>query len=258
MRAWVGPNDDDEIDVAPVSLVVDTNVFLELHSCHDLTKIVNRRHAGRTDPTTDVIDHPDVRYRIVRAREAVLFAIHLDRIGATSWSLRTEPVAKLAEYVPPGGNASMELHFTQAFIYFVKDHVLGNWNLVFDKNDDHLAGDAADLAILAYAERNAIPIVTNEGVTADGIIETKRTNMRRRGQGRGVRVFSTREYRAQLDVSEAIESFLNRFYAEASKYLTTVRRDGDGWRELLQWVYGYYKLILLGEVEGRDTPLTFE
>jgi hypothetical protein len=243
-------------DANPITVAVDTNVFLDIHSCHDLVNDVEKLTAMLGD-ADKAFDHPDVRFRIIRARESTLLAIYFNKMKTSTWSLHTESTSMLGRFAPPEtpGGQDMRSDFTRTFVHYVKDHVLPGWNPFIPAVEDHVKGDAADLALLEYAEVNGVPIVTNEGVTINGITEAKRNNMRRRGRLRGVRVLSPREfYGYNMEADAEIEAFLRRFRAQARGYLER-RGIDDAMKDVIIWIHGYYRLILLGEVEGRDTPL---
>ena len=245
-----------EKPLAPVSVVIDTNVFIDVHSIHDLTNDVNRLAAELGDVDA-ALDHPIVKFRLARARESMLLAMYLHKIKATSWSLHTESVTMLTRFSPPTtpGGRSVESDFTRAFVWFVKDYLLRRWNPVFPASEDHVVKDAADLALLDYAEKNGLPIVTNEGVTPDGLNDTKKNSMRKRAPDRGVHVFAPREfYEGKIDPDEEIEAFFQRFRERAPVYLER-RGFRDEMGKVLGVVHGIYKMTLQGVVEGRDRPL---
>jgi hypothetical protein len=109
---------------------------------------------------------------------------------------------------------------------------------------------------VGFAKEHALPLVTNEGVTQSGIAEEK---MRKRARNAGVSVFSPREfYLGKIDEEEEIEAFLTRFRAQVPRYLEARKRElgEDNVAEVLLWIYGYYRLVLRGEVEGRDVPVS--
>jgi hypothetical protein len=95
-----------------------------------------------------------------------------------------------------------------------------------------------------------------EGFTPAGIFDQ---GLRKRARAAGVPVFTPREF-YDGKVNEAIEigGFLSRFRDQAPRYLAAHwekigKKDKSG--ELLTLVLGVYRHILLGETEGRVTPV---
>jgi hypothetical protein len=241
---------------SPITLVLDSNVFLDIHSCHDLKQDVDRLTIELKD-SDKALDHKDVRFRLCRARESALFAIYLNKMGTSTWSLR-EAVAMLFMKAPPkDGGQDMASDFTTQFVHYVKDYLLPDWNpyVPEDESTRQPSGDAADLALLDYAEVNSLAIVTNEGVYPDELRDTKRGSMRRRGPARGVRVCAPRQfYGEHMDVDVEIDTFLEAFKSRAREYIEA-RGFRDKIHKVLQWIHGYYQMILRGIVNGREQPL---
>ncbi len=240
--------------VSPTLAVLDTNVFLDIHSCHDLVGTLNARHMEVGDTA---VDERVVTYRLARARESVLLAIYLNKIGATTYSLHSEPVEILVRSAPPApGGTTMESDFTTVFIHFVKDFILPAWNSTMPTEPDSQAKNEADAALIRYAKENALPLITNEGYTQRGLVDEK---MRKLAKDAGVAVYAPREfYAGKINEADEVESFLQRFRDQAPRYLDTRRRlhgRDDQMGKVLGWIIGYYRMILLGEVEGRDLPI---
>ena len=149
----------------------------------------------------------------------------------------------------------MESDFTTVFVHFVKESLLPDWMPLAPTEPGTEAGNQADAALVAYARDNALPLITNEGYTMTGVVDAK---MRKLAREAGVAVFAPREfYAGKLVEDDEIEAFLQRFRDEAPGYLATRRAEHgaeDKMNEVLEWVFGYYRLILRGEVAGRDTP----
>jgi hypothetical protein len=87
--------------------VIDTNVLLDLYSCHDFEAVVVKHGADLV-----AISHPDTIYRRARAREAVILAVYLDRIEATTLSLQHEALDLIQRHVPPTARTSFGTQFT--------------------------------------------------------------------------------------------------------------------------------------------------
>lgn len=235
--------------------VIDTNVFVEIHSCHDLRRDFERLHAKLGNAA---IEHPDITLRMQRARESAVLAMYFHSIGAHTYSLRGEAIDMLQQLAPPApGGTSMDSDFTMVFAHFVLDYVLNDWKSIADEVPETVSDDAADLLLIDYAKANDLPIITAEGYTRDGIVDdNKKRNMRARCKAAGVSVYAPREfYAGKIEPDEAIERFLERFAARVPEWLA-VRGKNDKMGEVLRWIFGYYRMILRGEVEGQDEPIT--
>ncbi len=117
------PTEDEK---TRVDAVVDTNVLLDIHSCHDAMDSYNKAHALLA---AAAIDDPSVVFRRARARESLLLAIYFDKIDAVTHSLHNEAVDRLVDRSPPApGGTSIASDFTMTFVHFVKDHVLPGWD----------------------------------------------------------------------------------------------------------------------------------
>ncbi len=241
---------------SPITVVLDTNVFLDIHSCHDLLQDVEKL-ASELGNADKAFDHEKVRLRLCRARESALLAIYLDKTGTSTWSLREAVTMLLVRAPPKGGGETMTSDFTTRFLHYVKDFLLPDWNpyVPEDETAEQPTADAADLALLHYAEVHSLPIVTNEGVYPSALRDTKRGSMRRRGPLRGVRVYAPRQfYGEHMDMDVEIDAFLNRFKSRAQEYVQA-RGIKDKVHEVLVWIHGYYLMIFRGIIDGRDQPL---
>jgi hypothetical protein len=149
----------------------------------------------------------------------------------------------------------MELQFTTVFHYFVKDYLLPDWQPSTTTEPGSEAGNEADRALVAFAKQHALPLITNEGYTQNGIVDEK---MRKLAKDEGVQVFTPREFwLRRFDETKAIEGFFQAFLDQAPLYMVARRKElgEDKIREVLDRVYGYYRLVLLGEVAGSDVPV---
>lgn len=241
---------------AKPTVILDTNIFLDITSCHDLKRDVEELFPRLGNAA---LDDPSVHFRLVRAREASLLAMLFHKTKTTTWSLHHEPISMLLEKAPPApGGHTMESDFVMTFAWFVKDFVLNGWNQMMPRRPGTALRDAADLALIEHARTHKLPIITAEGVTKDGIFETKRNNMRKRCRDAGVDVFAPREYiDGKIDPDQEIEAFLARFRERADVYLERRARvmKRDRMNEVLEWVYGHHLLVLKGEVDGRPYPI---
>ena len=248
------------------SIVLDTNVLLDILSWHDLMATANRAYAERGD---NAMLDPAVTYRLARARESTLLAIHLNRTKATTYNLLGESVRLMLQQAPPITEGSSPVGaFVHVALHFVKDYLLPDWTMsgdpfsIDDTADQTLdalpgnyVGSAADRALLEYAKARGIPLVTNEGNTPRGL---ELIRLRKLAIDQGVQVYSPRElYEGHLAEAEEIDAFIGHFEDEAPRFLRDrpLERAGDAMAEMLDYSLGYYRMILLGIVAGRDTPI---
>jgi hypothetical protein len=92
--------------------------------------------------------------------------------------------------------------------------------------------------------------VTNEGFTKDGYAEG---DIGERARLSGVSWFHPRKfYEGHINEAEQIDAFFERFRAGVPEYLKTAP---EGALDALQWMSGYFRHVLLGDTNGRDTPV---
>lgn len=85
----------------------------------------------------------------------------------------------------------------------------------------------------------------------DGSIDETKL-IRTEARAAGVTVLTPREaFAGHIDEEDEIEAFLTRFRERALNYLAR-RGFRDRMGDVLTWVFGLYRFILRGEVEGRD------
>jgi hypothetical protein len=117
------------------------------------------------------------------------------------------------------------------------------------------AKNDADKAYIDFAKAHGVPLITNEGYGPSGIVDEK---MRKLAKDAGVAVFAPREFCAhKIDEAAEIEGFLRRFKEQAPAYMAAREKElgEDDISKLLTFIYGYYRMILRGEVDGRTTPV---
>ncbi len=243
---------DRKLAAALPDVVMDTNVFVDIHSCADVTEDFNRLHATLG---AAALDDRAITYRIARAREAMLLAMCLHKTKATSISLRHEAIAILERRSPPArGGTSVEADHTRVFAWFVKDYCLRGWNPVVTTAHGKVERNAADRAHVALAAEKGVPLVSTEGYGRDGSIDETKL-IRREARAHNVTILTPREYYAgKIDEDEEIAAFLQRFEDRASTFLER-RGKRDAMPTLLSNVHGFYRFVLRGEIEGRDEPV---
>ena len=241
-------------DRKPVA-VLDTNVLLDIYSVHDVFGLYGGRLAGDAGSKFD-LDAPDLVYRRARARESLLLAMHLHKAKAATFSLHSEPLAQLTRLVPddsrakPGTDYTSD--FTRTFLWYVKDYLLPDWESQISAGPDGKRANGADQALVDVAASLGVPLITNEGFTAEGYGVG---DIGKRAAEAGVAWYHPRGYLESQGVDESAEirDFLGRFRSEAPRYLEDHRAKfgDDAAGELLGLVIGTYKHILLGETDGR-------
>ena len=232
--------------------VMDTNVVLDIFSCHDLMTELDT-----LVPTqgADALDDEKVTFRIERAREGMLLGLHLHEIGASTFSLHSEVVAQLARVASPSEHGtSFKTAFTTGFIHFVKERVLDHWQPTMPKRPDGASRNDADRAVVGAAAERGVPLISAEGYSHDGTFDHTKL-VRREAVARNVTVMLPREfYAGKLDDPAAIDRFLSRFAAQAPAYLRAHawRFGDDGMPAFLSTVHGIYRLVLRGEAADRQ------
>jgi rRNA-processing protein FCF1 len=235
-----------EPELPSPTVVVDTNVILDVHSCHDVTEAFDK-HFPRLKRAS--MNHKEVTYRLARAKESMLLALYFNKTVTTTYNLHDEPIVLLTSKVPPAptGGVSWESDFTTYFVHFVKDRVLSKWTIAMPTERGNESKDEADDALIAYALTNNLPLITNEGYRKSGIFDD---GMRAKAKQAGVHVFTPKEFcKGKIDETEVIEDFFRRFEVEGHRFLEERRheRGEDGAPELFDLILGYYGMILRGE-----------
>jgi hypothetical protein len=226
--------------------VIDTNVILDVISIHDLTREYGKPH--------DDLDAPNLIFRRARARESILAMIYLNKIEATTFNLHGELLEQLERYAPPGQDTP-ETYFVNTFLWFVKDHVLREWDWIIPTQPGEERGDAADQVLVNAAKEWGVPLITNEGFNAKGYGEGE---IGERATAAGVTWYHPRKfYEGKIDETTEIEAFLGRCREKAPTYLAEhkQRHNDDSVATWLPLVLGSYRHVLLGDTEGRTTPV---
>jgi len=227
------------------SLILDTNVFLDIYSCADLADEYMR-------PTT-AVDSPNGVYRRARARESLLLAIHLHRSKMKTWSLPIESLSQLLRRADPKKLDDPKMHFTLIFVNYTKDRALADWTpRVSSQGDEGLAGEACDDYLVQVAKLNHVPLVTNEGYSPRGIDDAH--GLRRKARDAGVGVFTPREYwLGKINPKRAARRFIHDFREGVPRYLRQNASNATALAEAFSWIDGYFHHILYGiAADGRS------
>jgi hypothetical protein len=194
--------------------VLDTNVYIDVASIHDLA----RAQAAER------------KMRRQRAHDAALLAICFHAEASTTYSLR-ETVDVLVKKVPPESGGMEELHI-KAFALFLIPEVLSRWDPVHPP-DVRLSGNAADSHLTDVASERGLPLITKDG------------EMARRASERNVRAVTPREYwENRVDREREVRRFLSRFKARAPEF---ARRSAQprAWALALSQLFDLYRGLLL-------------
>jgi hypothetical protein len=232
------------------TVVLDTNAFLDVFSCHDLFDAYDR--AGPGAP----IDADDLIYRRARAREGILVAILFHHRRAISFTLR-EARVQLMRLVKPPEEGTFPGHFTTMFVNFVCPTILGEWTsgVPYYRKKKEPAKSKADDFYVKFAKKNGIPLISQEGYGPKGMKPIKKGDIRSKAAAAGVQVFTTRDYYKAANRNETadIEWFLNRFDREATEYIEKQRNPAAMENALLH-MFGAYRHVLRGESKGQTAP----
>lgn len=258
-------HNDTKVDIVAV---VDTNVMLEITSCHDVFDAATELgvEGARSEAMT---------YRFGRMRESLILAMHLHREGLTTASL-WESLVRLSDedVVPPGDQRCPKVHYTTMMAHFVRDELLSGWHIaVPDLPIDVTSMSAAELTkylrentpqeveaddeLLRMAQEHDVPLITNEGYRRTILRGKKPVSLRRRGPEAGVEVVTPREFwMGKLDEHEAIEQFLADYRRKVMNYIAgheteqqrkVARRDAE-------FVYGALLMVFNGDNALSDQP----
>lgn len=230
------------LDTSELVAVLDTNVVLDIFSCHDVSTLYDR-----LGDAPSAVAHPAAVYRRARARESLLLAIYFNATRAKTYSAH-EP-AIIVRLVDPDAVDTIENHFTTLVAHFVKDTLLPDWQSLYRTEPDEGHGSAVDRFLLSFAEQYNLPLITNEGFTETGVQDLR---LRALARERGVAVCTPSEfYRDHIDEQKAARNFIAAFRTAAPDYIQRHAKP-EIVRKSLVIMAGYYRHILFGETEGLE------
>lgn len=241
--------------VSNPTVVLDTNVFLEVFSVHDLFEAYDAFPS--TDALVSELNTEALVYRRARARWALLMAIRLHHERAVSYSLG-EAYVQMCKLVNNDGQ-DPKGNITAMIVNFVAPRILSEWQCHWPTVDETpRKGNAADDAYVEYAQAHDLPLISWEGYRENGTIdETKR--LRRWAAATGVAVLTPEQYyeRSGCDAEADIAWFLSRFRLEAPDYIAE-SPNSEAVRDALVYTYGGYEHFLLGttRLDGRPVSVT--
>jgi hypothetical protein len=236
---------------APPVAVVDANVMIDFLSCHDyLPPLVSALKTKGDEAWLD----PDITYRLGRARDALLLAIHFADTGATTFGSQGELSKILDDRVPPvpgedGGDDWLLAHLTQSI--HVTSLALHGWTHTGPSVAETERGNDADHWLVDRAAEKKIPLITNEGLKVDGSIDYRK-GIWKKAAAAGVQAFTPRGYFTGKLANEDThaDAFLTRFARVAYDY---VKGRTDDLHRVLEMVGGTYQMVLaMGDTRGNQ------
>ena len=220
--------------------VVDTNILVDLYSWHDWLE----HFESRMPAIVAVPDLSDAKtaWRKARAREALLLALYLHKIRATTFSL-SEGLTTIKELSDASTKGQWKDAFTRTFLWYVKEQLLSDWREGMKLSA--AVGNAADDELLAFAKEHSLPLVTSEGYTPVGISGSNR--MRKRARQAAVQVVTAADfYAGKIDEEDEANAFLLRFRKGAAGYVRAHRKQhgmSRGVEQIVRAMGNYYTHI---------------
>lgn len=231
------------VDTSTLAAVVDTNVLLDIASCHNLSgtyEVVGVRGVHTQQAV----------YRRARVREAFLLAMYWNQLGSATYGLLDETRERLLANVDPAVGDAPETHFTTRMFHFILPALLPGWKCGLA--EQAARGNAADDHLLAFALEHRLPLVTTEGFSEAGVAER---GLRRKAVLAGVPVFTPRElWKGKINEEESMAAFFRDFNRHAPAYIARNAYPAVA-RDDLEFVWGYCQHVLLGATDGLDNPV---
>jgi hypothetical protein len=199
-------------------LVLDTNVYLEQIDFQDLAR--QTTNAG-TDKSA--LETKEVKHRRHRAKYSILLAWFCHLRGLSTAFVWDETLKLLLRgRVDPKRPRDVSTVVTMLNIRLVHELTLTRWvRGRIEPIESECAGTDIDNIILDYAAKVAVPLLTNEGNTIAGPVDTnakRMPNLRGKAKQRGVAVFTPKEYLLGqgFDIASEARKFYDAFIAEIS------------------------------------------
>src|SRR6267142_1498136 len=195
----------DPVENVNVAILIDTNVMLEAASLGDLFREAER---PLSTPESSWVSST-LQYRIWRARHTTILLWVIAERGITGGILGKEFFDHLERLSPKPESAGVDgtLYVLTVGWVNVVNEMLRKRGLQIGAltEIDHLAKKgAADQELLKIAQREGLPIITNEGNTVTGYSDKKgsgEVNLRGLCHEGGVAVYSPHEYLQELGVN---------------------------------------------------------
>jgi hypothetical protein len=252
-----------------LTIVLDTNVMLDLYSCHDYEEAMEKLGGELVAPIND----PRLVYRRQRARDALLLGIWMHHTRQASNTLneaivqlkinvKTEKDVDLNKETPEERIRRIYLfNFTSIFMSFVTKAVLGEWGngRSYEGRNADLVKDVADDKYVDVARTMKLPLMTNEGFGHNGLTTPKQNkpNIVTKAAAVGVKTYTPGQYYALSGRNEAkdIAWFLEQFEAEAPNYIRRNEENAEAIMNAVARSFDYYHHVLLGSSGRQVDPV---
>ena len=245
----------DPADVHDTEVLLDTNVALEIYTIGDLLRAGDEHGCPEAALTSS-----RYRYRQLRARYSTILGWWLAKKRTVAGVLGNEFADLLDKVAPPTGPKAFTISHGVALV--VMPGVLTGLRVGHLVEVNHLAvGENADSELFKLALRDGLPLVTNEGLTEDGLVTVKNNgmqNLRGRCKSAGVEVFTPQEFLAlhNVNILEESRRFLDRCTKAVAVELKRPHHPTQAWREMIGDLVPVFRMILLDEVDARYTHIS--
>jgi len=243
-------------DIKSVSVLVDTNVMMEIDSFGDLLKLADNLHSVEA-----IAASAEFRYRQLRSRYSNLLAWWFTQTGTVGGILGSEVVGKLKSDLAPEDDP-LSHNLTTGIVQVILPFVLKDMKIGPLMEVDHFASsNGADTELLRIAQAEHLPVVTNEGLTQSGLTETKKNgdrNLRGRCRDAGVDVYTPEEFLAYkgVDVTTEARRFCDACNVGVDEAAArgVLMRTAAG-REVMSYLVGVYRWIMLDAIDEKYAHL---
>lgn len=234
-------------------VVLDTNVIMEIVSIDLMGKT-----EGYSTPE-ELRRSPEFRARQLRAKYSNVLAWHLAREGRPMLGIQDEGVRTLTTNVAPRDGSALEA-FTGIIIHQLLDELYSG-RIIWLRDDEFSPkGTTADRWLVRLASDLGAPLVTNEGVTADGISDRnkKGKNVRARATEAGVPVYAPSQHLEELGVDvdqlalEFVDAVRDCLRSAVARGVIPGRAAPEGASHLV----GVYRFVMLDEVDDGIAGIT--
>lgn len=217
-------------DLSGASIVVDTDVLIDLFSCHSIVEAWN--HGAAVDPTV-------LGKRCTRARDALLVASALHNNKTRTYSLRAQWLNVLEQRVPPSVN-DIPAFFARVVHLYILPTLLPDWRTVFpdDGGAPEPVRTAADRELERVAREYRLPLMTLDG------------DLTKRARKSGVTVITPAEYVASTSVDrvQELDAFFERYLDGVSAFANT-QPNPAGVAERMRWLHD----VIFAGIRARAT-----
>ncbi|MFN3185490.1 MAG: hypothetical protein ACE37F_26065 [Nannocystaceae bacterium] len=195
---------------------------------------------------------PDFRARQLRAKYSNLLAWHLASESRPMLGIQGEVVRTLTTKVAPRDGSAIEA-FTTIIAHQVLDSMYGDHISWLRDDEFSPSGTNADRWLVLLASHLGAPLITNEGVTSDGISDRnkKGKNVRARAAEAGVPVYSPSQHLDDLGVD--VDQLSLEFVEAVTDCLRSAVTSGaiSGWAapEAASRLADVYRFVMLDEVD---------